>query len=563
MRLFSVLPLIVTVALALVLGGCGEMSSHDGAAHANHWSSGGQSEASQPQGGLYRDYGDANVSQDAGATGGADAGFSATSDAGSTAPKIPKSLPYVLASAQARSTFAADVDTASFDIFLRDLGYDVLPPSSTVRLEEYVNAFAYNDARPPTTGDVPFAISFETALSPFDKDVRLVRVGLAGRKVQKDEKKATNLVFLIDVSGSMQSSAKLPLVKKVISSALNELDPTDTVSLVTYAGKTSVRLSPTVAKNATTILSALNSLKASGSTNGAGGIQLAYQQAEKAFLAGGINHVVLCTDGDFNVGTSNTKALVKLIEEKRKTGITLTVLGFGQGNLNDSMMEAVSNAGDGIYAVIRDAKHAQMYGQNGLLATIQHIAKDVKIQVQWNPQHVRAWRLLGYANRQLTAQQFNDKTADAGEIGSGHKVTAIFEVVMLKGEIPAPEYAPKIVDTAPLSGGVTETLDVLKSDIALVKVRYKLPGAKASDPSKEIQATLPISWQPGDLANASADLRWATGVASMAEVLMGSPFRDKLDLKATRTLLSGSQGADADRIYAWPMIDKALNLLSK
>lgn len=510
--------------------------------------------------------GDAGSSADD--AGAADAGDDTSEeDAGPTVEKeVVPANPFVLTKADPFSTFAADVDTASYDNFLQYIGMGLLPPSTSVRLEEFVNAFDYKDSRPAPGSAHPFAVHVEAARSPFSPKTRLVRIGIAGKDFADLEKKAVNLVFLVDVSGSMSASNKLPAARELIKAAIDVLAPTDTIAIVKYASGVSVTLAPTKAAEKAKIVAAANALKSGGSTNGAGGIQLAYQQAEAAKIEG-INHVVLCTDGDFNIGVSSTTALVKLIEEKRKLGITLTALGFGGPGYNDAMMEAVSNAGDGIYASIANAEAAVAYAKDGLLASIVHIAKDVKLQVEWNPMVVHAWRLLGYENRALTDIEFLQDEVDAGEIGAGHKVTALYEIVLEPDALPQPDGAPQVIGTGKLAdaSGAEIKPEIQDTEVVRAKVRYKLPGAQPSDPSLQVHAALDATAvaddQLIDLAKASPSLRWAVGIAAMAERLKGSPFRSKADESVAIALLGGATEGIAKRTTALEAMKTASTLL--
>ena len=449
--------------------------------------------------------------------------------------------PFVVAAHDPFSTFAADVDTASYDIFRRDITDSRLPDPSSVRLEEFVNYFDYRYPAPTAADPHPFIISLDAAPNFLDDTTTLLRVGIQAEAAPA--KKPANLVFLIDVSGSMTDANKLPLVKTVLSKTLDVLDPDDTVSIVTYASDTGVRLPPTPVSDKSTILAKIDGLASGGSTAGASGIQLAYEQAERAFLEGGINHVILCTDGDFNVGPSSTTELVSLIEEKRTTGITLTVLGFGYGNLNDAMMEQVSNAGNGIYAVIASESQAERYVEKRMLSTIYHVAKDMKIQVEFNPDQVEAYRLLGYENRAIADDDFRDDAVDGGEVGAGHRVTALYEIVSAGGEIPSPEGAPTIEDGDPVEGD----REIAGEEMVRVKVRYKQPGASDEDEASEVFETL----VPDDIS-ASAwsldeDYQWAVSVAAFAEILKGSPFRGNNDLAAIEDVVSAATWLDGDR----------------
>lgn len=454
----------------------------------------------------------------------------------------PGTNPFVITAHDPLSTFSADVDTASYDIFRRDIGYNTLPAPESVRLEEYVNAFSYDYEAPPAESSTPFSIALSAAPS-LVADTTVLAIGIQAMEVPF-ERKPANLVFLIDVSGSMSDTDKLPLVQVLLTEALDALNPTDTISIVTYASSTSLRLAPTPVSERETIAAVINSLQAGGSTAGAGGIQLAYEQAEAGLIEDGINHVVLCTDGDFNVGISSTEALVDLIEEKRQSGITLTVLGFGRGNLNDAMMEGISNAGNGIYSVIANEDHAIDYAHNDLLATIIHVAKDVKFQVEFNPDEVYAYRLLGYENRILEDDEFRDDRVDAGEVGSGHTVTALYELVLVGGEIPVVDQAPDTVDGPPSD----EELAEFDGELCRVRIRYKDVDATEDDSAYEVEEAI----FPADVASsfddADSDLQWASAIAAFAEILKESPYAQYDALDAIESVVNARAGTDADRL---------------
>jgi Ca-activated chloride channel family protein len=473
--------------------------------------------------------------------------------------EAPGTNAYVLAQSNPLSTFAADVDTASYDIFRRDILLGNLPHTDGVRLEEYVNFFAYGYEAPKHDAADPFAVSMEATANPFTEGTRLLRVGIKGRKAPPEiEKMGANLVFLVDVSGSMSWGHKLNLVQLVLTETLNVLKPNDTVALVTYAGSVGVRLKPTKVSEKSIIKDAINSLTSGGSTNGAGGIQLAYEQALAGFVDGGVNHVILCTDGDFNVGLSGTQALVKFIEEKRKTGITFTALGFGAGNLNDAMMEAISNAGNGVYGMIADEDQAFTYVHKRLLSNMHFIAKDVKIQVEFNPHQVHAYRLLGYENRVLTNEQFLDKTVDAGEIGAEHTVTALYELVMAGGEIPNPEGAPEVAAAELYDGPLSFT----QNDLCKVRVRYKDVDATEDDESHEMEVTIEASTMSDAFDDAGADLQWAAAIAAWAEILKKSPFANTNNLSQIAEVIAANAGDDADRIEFKSLFETAQGFLA-
>jgi Ca-activated chloride channel homolog len=465
--------------------------------------------------------------------------------------------PYVDVSHDPLSTFAVDVDTASYDIFRRDVLNGRLPTPSTVRLEEFVNYFDYDYPAPEAGADEPFSISLAAAPSFIDNGTTLLRVGIQGELAPEFEKKPANLVFLVDVSGSMQSAEKLPLVQSVLNQAVGILEEQDTVSIVTYASGTGVALEPTPAADADAIRAVINNLTAGGSTNGAGGIQLAYEQARAAYLEGGINHVILCTDGDFNVGVSTTDGLVDLIEEERKSGVTFTALGFGANN-NDAMMEAVSNAGNGMYGVIATAAQAETYVAERLLHNLTLIAKDVKIQVEFNPEHVAAYRLLGYENRAIADQDFRNDTVDAGEIGAEHRVTALYELVMTGGQVPSVEDAPEMDSGEPFDGEA----EVAAEDLVLVKVRYKDVDASEQDEAYEVARSLTpedVASSPNDL---DADFRWAMAIAAFAEILKGSPYAEMSNLPQLESIFVEQAERDNERSEFAALFSTTQNMLS-
>ena len=351
----------------------------------------------------------------------------------------------------------------------------------------------------------------------------------------------------------------LPLVKKVLTEALNVLDPTDKISIVSYAGDTRVRLEPTPVSSRSTIEKAINGLSSGGSTAGAAGIKLAYQQASKGYIEGGINHVILCTDGDCNVGLSSDEELVSLIEEKRKEGVTLTVLGFGIGDLNDSMMEKVSNACNGNYAVISSESHAERYVENRLLSNLVLIAKDMKIQVEFNPDHVTAYRLLGYENRAIADHDFDNDRVDGGEIGSGHRVTALFELVERDQEIPLPANAPPITIGDPVDGD----RQIDSASMALVKVRYKDVDATESDAAFETGRSIPPSAVLADYNQVDDDFKWAVAIAAFAEILKNSPYASFDALPSIEEIVKSKTWLDEDRAEFVSLFDDALDMIER
>ena len=335
------------------------------------------------------------------------------------------------------STFSVDVDTASYANVRRFLDHGTLPPKDAVRIEEMLNYFPYDD--PPPTGDAPVAVHVEAAACPWSQGHRLARIGLTARPVGREGRPPSNLVFLIDVSGSMTDANKLPLLKSALRAMVGRLGENDRVAIVVYAGASGLVLPSTSCQEKAKIVAALDGLESGGSTNGGAGIQLAYDQAVANFLNGGTNRVILATDGDFNVGIASQGELVRMIEAKAKSGVFLTVLGVGMGNLKDATLEQLADKGNGHYAYIDSLREARKVLVEELGSTLVTVAKDVKVQVEFNPAKVGAYRLIGYENRLLRAQDFNDDTKDAGEVGAGHHVTALYELVPpgKEGDIPA------------------------------------------------------------------------------------------------------------------------------
>jgi len=472
--------------------------------------------------------------------------------------EAPGTNPFVMVDHDPLSTFAVDVDTASYDVFRRDVEDGILPDPASVRLEEYVNFFTYSYPVADPGAEVPFSISLAAAPSAVDAGLTLLRVGIQGKAPPpEDEARPANLVFLVDTSGSMNEADKLPLAQQVLRQTLDLLKPADTVSIVSYAGDTSVRLGPTPAAQRDGIASAIDALVSTGGTNGESGINLAYEQAQAAFLQGGINHVILCTDGDFNVGVSDTGSLVELIRQKRQTGITFTALGFGRGNLNDSMLEAISNAGNGFYGVISSESQAAEYVNERMLSTISLIARDTKVQVEFNPELVSAYRLLGYENRAIADQDFRDDIVDAGEIGAGHRVTALYELVLAGSALPTVEGAPVPTSGATYSG----VREVAAEDLVEVKVRYKHVDAGTTDAALEVASSLAPSAIASELAGADLDLTWASAIAAFCEVLKGSPYAASVDLDALDAIFAAQAERDDARAEFYDLFLSARAML--
>ena len=425
------------------------------------------------------------------------------------------------------STFSIDVDTGSYANVRRFLNDGGLPPEDAVRIEEIVNYFPYNYPLP--TGTHPFAIHTQTVDSPWQPEAKLIKIGIQAQDLAKKELPPANLVFLVDVSGSMDEPDKLPLVKKTLRILTEQLRPQDKVTLITYADGEALVLPPTSGDNKDEILRAINKLQAGGATAGESALKMAYEQAQKAYVKNGINRILLATDGDFNVGVSSTDALKSMVAEKRKSGISLTTLGFGTGNYNEDMMEQIADAGDGNYSYIDNEKEAKKVLQHQLTSTLATVAQDVKIQVEFNPATVKEYRLVGYTNRTLRNEDFNNDKVDAGDIGSGHGVTAIYEIIPQgkQGWLNESRY-----QKAPAASGG-------KNEYAFVKVRYKLPGQSTS---KLIEQAVPAVSIP--LTQADEDTRLALAAASYAQALRGGEYNGKLDWDAIEQMAKQAKGKD-------------------
>ena len=435
---------------------------------------------------------------------------------------------------QPLSTFAVDVDTASYSNVRRFLKEGSMPPADAVRIEEMVNYFNYDYEAP--TGDNPFSVNTEVGDCPWADGHKLVHVGLKGKTVAADDVPARNLVFLIDVSGSMSSSDKLPLLKKAFKLMIGQLDEDDSVSIVVYAGASGVVLEPTPGSDRVRIMEAFDRLSAGGGTNGAAGIQAAYGLARKAFVQNGINRVILATDGDFNVGTTSQGELERLIEKERESGVYLSVFGFGTGNLKDSTMEMLADKGNGNYGYIDTLAEARKLLVEQAGATLMTIAKDVKIQVEFNPAEVASYRLIGYENRLMAAEDFNDDTKDAGEIGAGHTVTALYEVVPVGAEVVDAKVDPK---------RYTKGMELLEAandgELAFVKLRHKVPEGDG----QSILSTTAIKDADTKLEDTSENFRFSAAVASFGMLLRGSEHKGTSTWDLAKKLARGALGQDA------------------
>ena len=448
------------------------------------------------------------------------------------------------------STFSIDVDTGSYANirrFLTQTGR--LPPADAVRIEEIINYFDYGYAKP--TDGKPFAVHTETVDSPFRSGAKLIRIGIQAKEVSQAALPPVNLVFLVDVSGSMYSRDKLPMVKYTLCTLAHQTRAQDRITLVTYADGNKVVLPPTPGNQRQKILAALDSLKAGGSTAGENAIQQAYQAAQRAYIRNGINRILLATDGDFNVGITDFNTLRSMVAEKRKSGISLTTLGFGSGNYNERLMEQLADAGDGNYSYIDSPEEAQKVLHRQLSSTLATVAQDVKIQVEFNPATVKEYRLIGYENRMLAREDFNNDQVDAGDIGAGHNVTALYEIIPAgqTGWLPESRY-----QAAPAAN------DKAGSEYAFINLRYKLPGQ-----SNSILINRPVTVGSKPLAQGSNATRQAVAAAAFGELLRGGKYSGNFGWPQTLELARNAQSPDRHglRRQFVQLIEKAQQLSSK
>lgn len=435
------------------------------------------------------------------------------------------------------STFALDVDNASYSNVRRFLNEGQLPPRDAVRVEELLNYFRYDYAAPPTTSPDPVRISTELAACPWEPTHQLARIGIQARRIETAKLPPANLVFLVDVSGSMDEADKLPLVQAGLKLLVKQLRPQDRVALVAYAGAAGLVLPPTPGSQPQVILDAIERLRAGGSTAGGAGLRLAYSTAKQSFRQEGNNRVILATDGDFNVGESSDAAMEQLIVDQRESGVFLTVLGCGRGNLRDSRMETLADKGNGNYAYLDNLDEAGRVLVAQFGGTLFTVAQDVKLQIEFNPARVASYRLVGYENRLLAAEDFNNDRKDAGELGAGHTVTALYEIVPVGAARPLIDglkYQP--APAAPAS-----MQQFLTNDVLTVKLRYKEPQGRSSKLLAQA-----LTGAPAPIAAASADFRFAAAVAQFGMLLRQSEQRGTATWAATEQLADGARGKDAD-----------------
>lgn len=442
--------------------------------------------------------------------------------------------PIKKASEEPVSTFSIDVDTASYSLLRQTINSGGKIDKDSVRIEEMVNYFDYDYPSPENT-DQPFKPTVKVYPTPWNKNTKLVHIGIKGYDVDTAEKPHSNLVFLLDVSGSMNSSKKLPLLKNAFRLLVDNLNPTDTVSIVTYAGSSGVVLEPTEAKNKEEIFNALNSLKAGGSTNGEAGIEQAYSIAKSNFNKDGVNRIILATDGDFNFGTIDHDKLKDLVEEKRKDDIFLSILGFGRGNYNDALMQTLAQNGNGVAAYIDTLSEARKVLVEEASSTLFTIAKDVKIQIEFNPDMVSEYRLAGYETRMLTREDFKNDKVDAGDIGSGHTVTAIYEIT------PVGSPAQMFDDLRYNKESKRKGTAGKSQEYAFLKIRYKLP---SEDTSNQVDFPITKQLEFNNIDDIPDDFKFAVSVAAFGQKLRKNTSMDSMPFDSIIELAKNSRGED-------------------
>jgi Ca-activated chloride channel family protein len=432
------------------------------------------------------------------------------------------------------STFSIDVDNASYSNIRRFINSGQLPPADAVRIEEMINYFKYDYPEPG--GEHPFSVSAELAVCPWNQKHQLLQVGLRGKSIDKSSLPSSNLVFLLDVSGSMSSPNKLPLLKSAFGLLVNELRAEDHVAIVVYAGAAGLVLESTPGNKKEVIMRAIDNLEAGGTTAGGAGLRLAYREAEKNFVKGGNNRIILATDGDFNVGESSNGGMERLVEEQRELGIFITVLGFGMGNIKDDKMEIIADKGNGNYSYIDNLQEARRVLVREFGGTLFTIAKDVKFQLEFNPVKVDSYRLIGYENRLLNDEDFNDDTKDAGEMGSGHMVTALYEIV------PAGS-GERIPSVDPLKYQASRNMqeEGYSDEVLTIKVRYKKPDGKTS-----MLLDKPVKDYGEEIEDASENLRFAAAVVEFGMILRESEFKGTSSLESAATLATSARGEDEE-----------------
>ena len=440
---------------------------------------------------------------------------------------------FVAVAQQPVTTFSADVDRAAYANVRRIIGYGQIPPKDAVRIEEMVNYFDYDYPAPEEGSVSPLRVSPELAPAPWNPNHLLLRIGLQAKKIDLAKAPPSNIVFLIDVSGSMDEDNKLPLLKSSFKMLLGQLRPDDKVAIVTYANGTKVALPSTSVKDKEKIIKVLDNLYASGGTSGGRGIQLAYEQAQKSFIKNGNNRIILATDGDFNIGINNTTDLEKFIEKQRESGIYMSVLGFGIGNYRDDMAETIADKGNGNYAYIDNITEAKKVLVNELSGTLFAVAKDVKLQLEFNPKYVKEYKLIGYENRMLANEDFTNDKKDAGEIGAGHTVTALYELVPSDGKV-AQSLRYQSQELNEKGKG---------NELGFLKIRYKDPKVKDA---KSVEITEPLVFNKKALKETSTDYRFAASVAEFGILLRDNSNKANATYDQVIELAEGAIGKDPE-----------------
>jgi protein containing von willebrand factor len=440
---------------------------------------------------------------------------------------------FVAVAQQPVTTFSADVDRAAYANVRRIIGYGQIPPKDAVRIEEMVNYFDYDYPAPEEGSASPLRVSPELAPAPWNPNHLLLRIGLQAKKIDLAKAPPSNIVFLIDVSGSMDEENKLPLLKSSFKMLLGQLRPDDKIAIVTYANGTKVALPSTSVKDKEKIIKVLDNLYASGGTSGGKGIQLAYEQAQKSFIKNGNNRIILATDGDFNIGINNTTDLEKFIEKQRESGIYMSVLGFGIGNYRDDMAETIADKGNGNYAYIDNITEAKKVLVNELSGTLFAVAKDVKLQLEFNPKYVKEYKLIGYENRMLANEDFTNDKKDAGEIGAGHTVTALYELVPSDGKV-AQSLRYQSQELNEKGKG---------NELGFLKIRYKDPKVKDA---KSVEITEPLIFNKKALKETSTDYRFAASVAEFGILLRDNSNKANATYDQVIELAEGAIGKDPE-----------------
>lgn len=440
---------------------------------------------------------------------------------------------FVAVAQQPVTTFSADVDRAAYANVRRIIGYGQIPPKDAVRIEEMVNYFDYDYPAPEEGSTSPLRVSPELAPAPWNPNHLLLRIGLQAKKIDLAKAPPSNIVFLIDVSGSMDEENKLPLLKSSFKMLLGQLRPDDKIAIVTYANGTKVALPSTSVKDKEKIIKVLDNLYASGGTSGGRGIQLAYEQAQKSFIKNGNNRIILATDGDFNIGINNTTDLEKFIEKQRESGIYMSVLGFGIGNYRDDMAETIADKGNGNYAYIDNITEAKKVLVNELSGTLFAVAKDVKLQLEFNPKYVKEYKLIGYENRMLANEDFTNDKKDAGEIGAGHTVTALYELVPSDGKV-AQSLRYQSQELNEKGKG---------NELGFLRIRYKDPKVKDA---KSVEITEPLVFNKKALKETSTDYRFAASVAEFGILLRDNSNKANATYDQVIELAEGAIGKDPE-----------------